>query len=59
VIFSSVVGQRKGPSGANAPPVHGIKKCLELLYMLQAGFNQQQVVVVNSTTTQYNIAINR
>jgi hypothetical protein len=24
-----VVGQRKGPSGANAPPVHGIKKCLE------------------------------
>jgi hypothetical protein len=22
------VGQRKGPSGANAPPVHGIKKCL-------------------------------
>jgi hypothetical protein len=21
-------GQRKGPSGANAPPVHGIKKCL-------------------------------
>jgi hypothetical protein len=23
-----VVGQRKGPSGANAPPVHGIKKCL-------------------------------
>jgi hypothetical protein len=28
-FFSSVVGQRKGPSGANAPPVHGIKKCLE------------------------------
>jgi hypothetical protein len=27
-FFSSVVGQRKGPSGANAPPVHGIKKCL-------------------------------
>jgi hypothetical protein len=27
-IFSSVVGHRKGPSGANAPPVHGIKKCL-------------------------------
>jgi hypothetical protein len=23
------VEQRKGPSGANAPPVHGIKKCLE------------------------------
>jgi hypothetical protein len=23
------VGQRKGPSGANAPPVHGIKKCLD------------------------------
>jgi hypothetical protein len=23
-----VVGQRKGTSGANAPPVHGIKKCL-------------------------------
>jgi hypothetical protein len=23
-----VVGQRKGPGGANAPPVHGIKKCL-------------------------------
>jgi hypothetical protein len=23
-----VVGQRKGPSGTNAPPVHGIKKCL-------------------------------
>jgi hypothetical protein len=29
-FFSSVVGQRKGPSGANAPPVHGIKKCLAL-----------------------------
>ena len=27
-FFSPVVGQRKGPSGANAPPVHGIKKCL-------------------------------
>jgi hypothetical protein len=27
-FFSSVVGQRKGPSGANAPPVHGIKKYL-------------------------------
>jgi hypothetical protein len=26
--FGQVVGQRKGPSGANAPPVHGIKKCL-------------------------------
>ena len=23
-----MVGQRKGSSGANAPPVHGIKKCL-------------------------------
>jgi hypothetical protein len=29
-FFSSVVGQRKGPSGANAPPLHGIKKCLGL-----------------------------
>ena len=29
-IFSSVVGQRKGPIEANAPPVHGIKKCLVL-----------------------------
>ena len=27
-FFSSVVGQSMGPSGANAPPVHGIKKCL-------------------------------
>ena len=27
-FFSSVVGQRKGPSGAFAPLVHGIKKCL-------------------------------
>ena len=27
-FFSSVVGQRKGPSGENVPPVHGIKKCL-------------------------------
>jgi hypothetical protein len=27
-FFSSVVGQRKGPSGANAPPLYGIKKCL-------------------------------
>jgi hypothetical protein len=27
-VFSSVVGQRKGPSGADDPPVHGIKKCL-------------------------------
>ena len=24
-----MVGQRKGPSWANAPPVHGIKKCIE------------------------------
>ena len=23
-----MVGQRKGPSGENSPPVHGIKKCL-------------------------------
>jgi hypothetical protein len=28
-FFPSVVGQRKGPSGANAPPLHGIKKCLD------------------------------
>jgi hypothetical protein len=28
--FFSVVGQRKGPSGANASPVHCIKECLEL-----------------------------
>jgi hypothetical protein len=28
-FFSSVVGQWKGPSGANAPPLH-IKKCLEV-----------------------------
>ena len=27
-FLSSVVGHRKGPSGANDPPVHGIKKCL-------------------------------
>jgi hypothetical protein len=26
-----VVGQRKRPSGKNAPPVHGIKKCLVFL----------------------------
>jgi hypothetical protein len=26
-----VVGQRKGPSGANAPPVHGIKKYLAVV----------------------------
>ena len=25
------MGQRKGPSGANAPPVHGIKKCFVFL----------------------------
>jgi hypothetical protein len=29
-FFSSVVGQRKGPSGENFPPVHGIKKCLDV-----------------------------
>ena len=28
-FFSSVARQRKGPGGANAPPVHGIKKCLD------------------------------
>jgi hypothetical protein len=27
------MGQRKGPSGANAPPVHGIKKCLDYTNM--------------------------
>jgi hypothetical protein len=27
--LSAVVGQRKGPGGANAPPVYGIKKGLE------------------------------
>jgi hypothetical protein len=36
-------GQRKGPSGANAPPLHGIKKCLEnlssLLFKLSANKN--------------------
>jgi hypothetical protein len=26
-----VVGQRKGPSGENSPPVHGIKKCLDII----------------------------
>jgi hypothetical protein len=26
--------QRKGPSGANAPPVHGIKKCLSVAWIL-------------------------
>jgi hypothetical protein len=28
-FFSSLVGQRKGPCGANAPPIQGIKKCLD------------------------------
>jgi hypothetical protein len=27
-FFSSVVGQRKGPSWVNVPPVHGIKNAL-------------------------------
>jgi hypothetical protein len=27
-FFSSVMEQRKGPRGANAPPVHGIKNAL-------------------------------
>jgi hypothetical protein len=27
-FFSSVVGQKKGPSGRNAPPLHGIKNAL-------------------------------
>jgi hypothetical protein len=30
-FFSSVVGQRKGPSGANDPPVHGIKNALYIV----------------------------
>jgi hypothetical protein len=28
-LFSSVVGQRKGPSGANGPSVQGIKNALK------------------------------
>jgi hypothetical protein len=34
-----VVGQRKGPSGANAPPVHDIKKYLGKSCALQRYFN--------------------
>jgi hypothetical protein len=37
-FFSSVVGQRKEPSGENAPPVHGIKKCL-VAFLLKVGFS--------------------
>jgi hypothetical protein len=33
-----VVGQRKGPSGANAPPVHGIKKCVAKFKQLGMSF---------------------
>ena len=41
-IFSSlVVGQRKGPIGANAPPVHGIKKCLAWSGQLRRNGNQE------------------
>jgi hypothetical protein len=47
-FFSLVVGQRKGPSGANAPPVHGIKKCLErpqetLRYKLKSGSSEDEL----------------
>ena len=31
-FFSLVVGQRKGPSGANVPAVHGIKNALYTLH---------------------------
>jgi hypothetical protein len=37
-FFSSVVGQRKGPSGENAPPVHGIKKFF-VAFLLKVGFS--------------------
>ena len=33
-FFFFSVGQRKGPSGPNAPPVHGIKKCLGACFEL-------------------------
>jgi hypothetical protein len=29
------MGQRKGPSGANAPPVHGIKNALVKMLFLK------------------------
>ena len=52
-FFSLVVGQRKGPSGANAPPVHGIKKCLErpqetLRYKLKPGSSEDELAVMLS-----------
>jgi hypothetical protein len=33
-FFSSVAGQREGPTGANAPPVQGIKKFKKLIITL-------------------------
>jgi hypothetical protein len=46
-FFSSVVGQRKGPSGANAPPVHGIKKCLDInIIVIIAQVNYDNILVV-------------
>ena len=43
-FFSSVVGQRKAPSGANAPPLHGIKKCLVLEQLCDKSDNAIKLV---------------
>jgi hypothetical protein len=51
------VGQRKGPSGANAPPVHGlvkldlVKNGIKTVYDLQSYWMSMAAILPNSLFT--------
>ena len=51
-FFSSVMRQRKGPSGENAPPVHGIKKCLAVSYDAVSNSSRMRFCMVMESVAQ-------
>jgi hypothetical protein len=49
------VGQRKGPSGENAPPVHGIKKCLVFQTVVKGHTEEEVYMDAGGMTISMNL----
>jgi hypothetical protein len=44
-FFSSVVRQKKGPSGTNAPPLHGIKNALTTSVLNSLKYEYKRILI--------------
>jgi hypothetical protein len=50
-----VVGQRKGPSGKNDPPLHGIKKCFGTASVLNGLKNDPSYEFIGEVILKINV----